>query len=196
MMRINLLPREILEQRRAEKRVGWVAVGGLAVVVVLAAVWLYADFGLNEKQNELASIEQQTQAIQAQADQLAVFEMRASALEERRQIARSALAGRLDTARLLEEVSLVLPTDLWVETMLLDEVAGLSVTGYAVDSTEDTPYVGHKAIAKGLVRLADLDTLSDVWLTNSTKTLFEEQAVIQFSITAKASSANPEVDFQ
>ncbi|MDY0341161.1 MAG: hypothetical protein RBS17_08105 [Coriobacteriia bacterium] len=196
MMRINLLPREILEQRRAEKRVGWVAVGGLAVVVVLAAVWLYADFGLNEKQNELASIEQQTQAIQAQADQLAVFEMRASELEERRQIARSALAGRLDTARLLEEVSLVLPTDLWVETMLLDEVAGLSVTGYAVDSTEDTPYVGHKAIAKGLVRLADLDTLSDVWLTNSTKTLFEEQAVIQFSITAKASSANPEVDFQ
>jgi Tfp pilus assembly protein PilN len=195
-MRINLLPREILEQRRAEKRVGWVAVGGLAVVVVLAAVWLYADFGLNEKQNELASIEQQTQAIQAQADQLAVFEMRASELEERRQIARSALAGRLDTARLLEEVSLVLPTDLWVETMLLDEVAGLSVTGYAVDSTEDTPYVGHKAIAKGLVRLADLDTLSDVWLTNSTKTLFEEQAVIQFSITAKASSANPEVDFQ
>ena len=195
-MRINLLPREILEQRRAEKRAGWVAVGGLAVVVVLAAVWLYADFGLNEKQNELASIEQQTQAIQAQADQLAVFEMRASELEERRQIARSALAGRLDTARLLEEVSLVLPTDLWVETMLLDEVAGLSVTGYAVDSTEDTPYVGHKAIARGLVRLADLDTLSDVWLTNSTKTLFEEQAVIQFSITAKASSANPEVDFQ
>lgn len=195
-MRINLLPREILEQRRAEKRVGWVAAGALAVAVVLGAVWLYGDFRLNEKQNELAAIEQQMQAIQAQADQLAVFEMRASELEERRQIARSALAGRLDTARLLEEVSLVLPTDLWVETMLLDETAGLSIAGYAVDSTEDAPYVGHKAIAKGLVRLADLDTLSDVWLTNSTKTLFKEQAVIQFSITAKASPVNPEGDLQ
>jgi hypothetical protein len=35
------------------------------------------------------------------------------------------------------------------------------------------------------VRLADLDQLSDVWLTSSQKVLFAEQDAIQFTVTAK-----------
>jgi len=49
---------------------------------------------------------------------------------------------------------------------------------------DDSPDYGHKTIAKLLVRLADLDQLYDVWLTNSVVTLVEEQPTLQFSITA------------
>lgn len=195
-MRINLLPPEILERRTAEKRIGWVVVGAIVVALLLAGVWATAAFRLQAAREELASVEQQTQAIQAQADQLAIFEMRASELDERREIVLTALGGRVDWPRLLDEVSLVLPSDLWAQTIVVDQDAGLSLAGYAVDSPEDAPDLGHKAIAKGLVRLADLDPLYDVWLVNSAKTEFAEQDAIQFTITAKVTPPATEGDAQ
>ena len=196
MMRINLLPPEILERRTAEKRIGWVVVGAIAVALVLAGVWATAAFRLQAQQEELASIEQQTQAIQAQADQLAIFEMRAGELDDRRELARTALGGRVDWPRLLDEVSLVLPTDLWAQTIVVDEGAGFSLAGYAVDAPDDAPDLGHKTIAKGLVRLADLDSLFDVWLVNSAKTELAEQDAIQFTITAKVTPPATEGEAQ
>lgn len=196
MMRVNLLPPEILERRTAEKRIGWVAVGAIAVALVLAGVWATAAYQLQVRKEELASIQQQTQAVQAQANQLAIFEMRAGELDERREVVLSALGGRVDWPGLLDEVSLVLPSDLWAQTIVVDEDAGLSVAGYAVDSPSDTPDQGHKAIAKGLVRLADLDSLYDVWLLNSAKTEYAEQDAIQFTFSAKVTPPAAEGEAQ
>jgi Tfp pilus assembly protein PilN len=185
MMRVNLLPPEILERRQAERRIVWVVVAAIVIAVVLAGVWGFANYRLQNKKDELAAIQQKAQAIQAQADQLAIFETRASELEERRATVQAALDGRVDWAKLLDEVSLVLPSDLWAQTLAVDEDSGISLAGYAVDSPDDVPDLGHKAIAKALVRLADLEDLSDVWLASSVKTEFAEQDAIQYTITAK-----------
>jgi Tfp pilus assembly protein PilN len=185
MMRVNLLPPEILERRQAERRIVWVVVAAIAIAVVLAGVWGFANYRLQNKKDELAAIQQEAQAVQAQADQLAIFETRASELEERRATVQAALGGRIDWAKLLNEVSLVLPSDLWAQTLAVDEGSGISLAGYAVDSPDDVPDLGHKAIAKALVRLADLEDLSDVWLASSVKTEFAEQDAIQYTITAK-----------
>jgi Tfp pilus assembly protein PilN len=185
MMRVNLLPPEILERRQAERRIIWVVVAAIVIAVLLAGVWGVANYRLQNKKDELAAVQQEAQAIQAQADQLAIFETRASELEERRATVQAALGGRIDWAKLLDEVSLVLPSDLWVQTMAVDEDAGISLAGYAIDSPDDVPDLGHKAIAKALVRLADLEDLSDVWLASSVKTEFAEQDAIQYTITSK-----------
>ncbi|MCK8114410.1 PilN domain-containing protein [Anaerosoma tenue] len=185
MMRVNLLPPEILERRQAERRIIWVVVAAIVIAVLLAGVWGVANYRLQNKKDELAAVQQEAQAIQAQADQLAIFETRASELEERQATVQAALGGRIDWAKLLDEVSLVLPSDLWVQTMAVDEDAGISLAGYAIDSPDDVPDLGHKAIAKALVRLADLEDLSDVWLASSVKTEFAEQDAIQYTITSK-----------
>lgn len=185
MMRVNLLPPELLEKRQSEKRFVWVIAGALVAAVLLAGVWGVGSYMEGVKRNELAAIQQQTASIQAQADQLAIFEQRAGELEERKATVLAALGSRMDWAPLMDELSLVLPSDLWVQTMTLSEANGLVMGGYAVDSPNDAPDVGHKSIAKGLVRIADLDDLNDVWLDSSAKTQFNEQDAIQFSISAK-----------
>ncbi len=185
MMRVNLLPPEILERRQAERRGVWVIVGAIAVAVVLAGVWGFASYRLQARQDELAAVQQQVQAVQAQADQLAIFETRAAELEARKATVQAAMGGRVDWAKLLDELSLVLSSDMWVSTIAVSESTGLSMAGYAIDSPDDVPDLGHKAIAKGLVRLAELESLSDVWLASSTKTQFADQDAIQYSITAK-----------
>lgn len=184
MMRINLLPPEILERRKAERRFGWVIVAAIVVAVMLAGVWAFAYFRLQGKQDELASIQQEVQSTNAQAAQLAIFEERAAELETRRATAQQALWSRRDWSRLLSELSLVLPSDVWVETIVASEDLGLDIAGWAIDSPTDSPDVGHKTMAKMLVRMADLDQLTDVWLTSSEKSDFEDQPALQYSVTA------------
>ncbi|MHB1324259.1 MAG: PilN domain-containing protein [Coriobacteriia bacterium] len=185
MMRINLLPPEILERRRAERRIGWVILGAVGVAVVLAGVWTVSYFRVQGRQAELAELQQQVQSTNAQATQLAIFEQRATELEARRTLVGLALGDRRDWAKLFDEVSLVLPADVWVQALTAGEGEGVSISGYALDAPDDSPDVGHKSIAKVLVRLADLDNLYDVWLTSSVKAEYEERPVIQFSITSK-----------
>lgn len=196
MMRINLLPPEILEKRRAEKRIIYVALVALLVFLILGVVWVFAYSRVGGRQDTLDARLQEVQATQAKADMLAIFEEKEQDLLTRKAIADAALADRMNWAKLFDEMSLVMPTDMWVATMAWDEATGVTLDGYAVDSETDSPDVGHKAIAKMLVRLADLDDLYDVWLVNSVKTLYLDQPAIQFSATARVgtSTAAPSVD--
>jgi Tfp pilus assembly protein PilN len=192
MMRINLLPPEILERRKAEQRIGWVLLAAAGIAVILVGVWGYGYFTLDSKKSELASIQQQVQTTNAQATQLAIFEQRAAELEARRATVAQALSTKRDWARMMDELSLVLPSDIWLQTLTANQDGGIAMAGYALDTPNDDPDAGHKSIAKALVRIADLDELYDVWLTSSVKTVYEEQQAIQFTITAKVGTPTPE----
>ena len=185
MMRVNLLPRETLERRKAEKRIGWVAIGALGLAVVLAGVWGVATLRVQSREDELASLQQQVSTTQAAADQLAIFETRASELEARRGTVQQALSGRVAWARLFDELSLVLPSDAWVQTVAATEDEGMQLAGYVIDVPADNPDSGHSTIAKILVRFADLEQLSDVWLTSSAKDEYEEQPAIAFTVASQ-----------
>lgn len=185
MMRINLLPPETLERRRAEKRIGWVVLAAVGIAVVLAVVWGLCSYRVQAKRDELATIQQQVQAANAEAAQLAIFEERASELQRRKATVAAALGGRIDFPSIYEEVSLVLPADAWIQSLNSGEASGLTMSGYVVGAPDDAPDAGHKALAKTLVRLADLDDLYDVWTSSSNEVEFEQQDALQFSITAK-----------
>lgn len=189
-MRINLLPPEILEKRKAEKRLVYVALAALLVIVVLAGLYAFAFVQLKAKQSVVTTREQELAQATTRANELQVFEQKATELQRRKSVAEQALAGRINWAKLFDEVSLVMPTDMWATVMNTNEKTGLQIDGYALDSATDSPDLGHKSIAKLLVRLADLDQLNDVWLTNAAKTTLNDSPVIQFSVTAGVSESS------
>ncbi|TLM80340.1 MAG: hypothetical protein FDZ70_01160 [Actinobacteria bacterium] len=186
MVRINLLPPEIVEKRKAEKTFSYVALAGVAAVAVLLLVYGVALFIVGGRSQELQSKQDQAVGLQKQAEAFRVFETKEKDLADRQEIADEALSARIDWSRLFTEISLVLPSDMWASRIKADEerTPNVQVEGSALDP-EDTPDSGHKVIAKALVRFADLDQLANVWLTKSEK-MPEEWPLptISFEITA------------
>ena len=182
MIRINLLPPEILEKRKAESRRLYLVAIALVVLALLGLVWASMAVMVQTKSLELGSKQQQAANLQAQADRFKVFEDRTRELQQRKSISATALAGRVDWSRLASEVTLVLPTDMWLTTFQGTEKDGLKLQGWSLDSGSN----GFKSIAKLLVRLTDLEQLQDAWLTTAQlKDFVPDKPAIQFDTTSK-----------
>lgn len=187
MVRINLLPPEITERRKFETRFTWVIVVGVGVLVVIGVIFVGLLLVVNAQNSELQQQLEANAQVQQQADAYAVFEQKEAELVSRKQVAQLALDGRVEWARLTNELSLIMPTDMWLENMTANEESGLSMTGQALDPETDSPDVGYTAIAAMLVRLSELDLVSNVWLDGAEKTIYgsEEWAepTILFQVT-------------
>ena len=199
MIKINLLPKEILEKRWFERWIGaviLVGIGALGVVLVIFGVNLWRISGQNAV---VQQSEQTASQVRSQAEAYKIFEDKEETLAARTEIANEALASRVDWGRLANEVSLVLPSDTWLTFLSGNEDAGVQLRGYAIDSPTDVPDVGHKSVAKTLIRLADLEQLESVWLTQSTKEKFAEESdemVIRFEISTGIVRPPAETDSQ
>jgi len=183
VVRINLLPTEIVEKRRFEKNIRYVVIAGALAVVLVVAAYSVLMLQVAGKRGELQDKQQLEADLRSQAEAFRVFEEKAEDLEQRKQVAERALAGRVDWGRLANELSLVLPADVWLDQLSGGETTGLSLQAYALDSPDDIPDIGHKAVAKTLIRLADLEQVRSAWLDASAKTLFQDQPAIEFSVT-------------
>jgi Tfp pilus assembly protein PilN len=175
MVRINLLPREITEKRKFENRIGWVVLFGLAAIAVVAVVFVGLLLVVGAQNAELQQQLEANAQVSQQAEAYAIFEQKESELAARASVADEALVGRVEWARIANEVSLVLPTDMWLESMIADEEAGLELLGHALDPETDSPDVGYTAIAAMMVRLSELELVSSVWLDSAEKTIFGEE---------------------
>jgi hypothetical protein len=194
MVRINLLPQEILEKRRFERDIRYVVLAGVVALVLLFAVYGVLTIQVGQRNAELQDRQQTVANLEAQAEAFAIFEEKESDLEARLVLADEALAGRVEWGRVANEISLIMPSDVWIVTLTTDEEQGVTMFARAVDSETDVPDVGHKAVAKTLVRLNDLEQLSSVWLSSSIKTEYEEKPVIDFTVTTAVERPDLEQD--
>ena len=172
MVRINLLPPEVLEKRRFEKWYGIIFLVFLVLLVIVLVVYGYFWLSGAQKNSDLQLVQEQTQKLQEQADAFAIFEQKEADLAKRQTVATTALRGRINMGRLGEEVSLVLPDEVWLQQMVINETDGLLLTGYTPYSSSQSMDVSYKSVAKTMVRLNELDGVSDVWLTNAANAEF------------------------
>lgn len=196
MVRINLLPREIVERRKWERYYPIVfIVSGIALAVVLAiAVGLF--LWVSSQRTILQTTQEQAQNLASQAEQFAVFEQKESALVARTTAAQTALSGRINWARVANDISLVLPDEVWLLTFNANQDTGL-------DFTANTPYFepeasdeGYKSVAKTIVRLTALPDIYDVWLTAAATGTFSvgeglEADIVSFAIKTKVVKPPP-----
>lgn len=207
MLRINLLPPEIIERRKWERFYPYVFLAAALSVVVVLAVWFAAQLAVNQRNDVLQQTKTTTAQLTAQAEAFSIFERKQQELEARKAIADAALAGRVDMARLAEDVSLVLPDETFLINLSCDEEAGLTLAGNAAMSSAPSVKQGYKSVAATLVRLASLTQLYDVWLDTASVskfTAFQPAArsanssgtVMSFSVTSKIYIPEPATQAQ
>jgi Tfp pilus assembly protein PilN len=167
MVRINLLPAEIVERRKYERYYPYVFIAGGVLLAIVLVTWFALTMFTSQRTEQLQQAEETVNSLNQQSAALAIFEEQRQALEDRQNVATQALAGRVDMGKLMEEISLVLPEPLWIQALAINEETGLDLEGYTPDSGEAKISEGYKSVAAGLVRINSLDGFNDVWLTSA-----------------------------
>ena len=171
MIRINLIPPEILQNRRDESRWKWVWLGGGILALVVAMFWGFMFLQVMSSTQDVAAAQQDAANLQAQTSRFQIFQQKEADLNVRQAAVDAAKKNRIDWTRMLNELGLVLPTDVYLTTFTGTDNGDtgdsiVTMAGEGVDEPDDSPNNGYKSVAKMLVRLADLRQLDSVWLTS------------------------------
>ena len=190
MRAVNLLPRdEVVRSFEAKRGIAFGAGAGIALVtVVLVTMTLSAGGAVSEKQAELDGLRAEIAAIpvpvvkdKSTDDALAAEKgARVGALS-------SALTTRIAWDRVLRQVSLVLPDDVWL-TSLAATAPKAAAGADAAASTSGVTLAGstysQNGVARFLSRLGVIPDLRNVRLLSSQSALVNERELVQFVILA------------
>jgi hypothetical protein len=184
MRAVNLLPRDEAPRSFAANRgVVFGAVGGTALATaVLASLFLSAGGAAGSKQGELDAIRAQIAAIPP-APVRDTSEQDAIAADKSARIGAlsGALSGRVAWDRVLRQVSLVLPEDVWLMNLAAvapDSGAEAAAAGFTITGAT----YSQNGVARFLSRLSVLPDLENVRLQSSQSEIRNERELVQFTI--------------
>ena len=114
MKAVNLIPGE---ERRGGSAGGrsaapaYALLGVLAVLVVMAAAWALTGKTVNDRRSQLAEVQQQATAAEAQAGKLAAYSTFSDLRKKRSETVASIARSRFDWAHVMHEIARVIPSD-------------------------------------------------------------------------------------
>jgi Tfp pilus assembly protein PilN len=184
---VNLLPskKEIRERRRQPNVVALGGVlGAVAVTAALALWFLSASGAVTERQSEVDALRAELAAIPAPAP----LNTSGDALQQEKAARVTALSAALGKRvawdRVLRELSLVMPNDVWLTTLqATSPTASGSTTGGGAFSISGRTY-SHDSVARLLARLSLVPDLEQVKLEKSTLNKIEGKDIVEFTIGA------------
>jgi Tfp pilus assembly protein PilN len=204
MRAFNLLPKEDSRQAREARpntaRLA-LAVAALVTIAALASAFLLMSARVSDKKQQYDDLRGQLAALNVPAEEPANGEDQA--LVEERQSRTTALAsalgGRVAWDRLLREISLVLPEDVWLTKLTATAPPpsssatapppqGTTDPGATAPGTSSVTITGNTydqdSVAQLLSRLAVIPELSSVKLLSSTRMKVGQRDVFEFSVAA------------
>lgn len=188
MRAVNLLPRD--EPRKSfesTRGVVFGAAGGAALVTaLLVSMTMSAGGAADAKQGELDALRAQIAAIPAvDVEDTGTDEALAAEKGARVGALSAALTSRIAWDRMLRQVSLVLPEDVWLTQLTATAPSGAPTsTKTAPGFTVNGSTYSQNGVARFLSRLAVLPDLENVRLQSSQSALVANRELVQFTILA------------
>lgn len=191
MRAVNLLPRDEDRQRRQPGAVSLTAVLGAVLLTAVVAGWfLMASSGVSERQAQLDGLRAELAAIPPPPPPPETHSTLVAEKDARLTLLGKALATRVAWDRVLREVSLVIPTDVWLESM---NTNGPDPAAAAPAPGTDAPVgsfniagftYSHDGVARLLARLSVIPQLANVKLGSSVLDTEGPRPTVKFAITA------------
>ena len=195
MRAVNLLPRDDKRQRKVGvERNNPVLVGGMAglvlVTAILAAWFLTASAGVAATQKRLDAAQAQLAATPVPPPTSPGSSQLAQEKTSRIAALSTALSGRLAWDRVLRELSLVLPDDVWLSSLTAQAPTTGATSGAGAGFTINGRTYSHDGVARLLARLAIVPQLTGVTLQHSSLTTSATgRKVVEFAINATVKGA-------
>ena len=120
MRPVDLIPAEQRQGAHAPMRTGpipYILVGGLAAILVAVALLILSGNQVSEREGELAELKSENAVAKERAEGLVAY-TQFQTLHEQRLLTIASLAdSRFDWERVMRELSLILPSDVWLTTL-------------------------------------------------------------------------------
>lgn len=182
MTRINLLPPEIIERQKASQKVLYFSGGLIALVLLLTLVYLMLVWRVSQENRLLQQLKEDNKRLNEIIAGYKNYQERQNELQRREKILTQAMEDQVLWSHILNEISMVIPSDVWLNSFIGDVASGISVKGYTFD---------HPTVAKWMIRQGEVKKLTAVELRLSQKTELEAQKVIEFETGAKLAGITP-----
>lgn len=132
MRPVNLIPPEDRPGERKPMRGGplaYIVVGALAAAVIGVAMLAVTNNQVSESKTEIASLEDETAVVEARAQALDAYAQFHSLGEQRRATITSLADSRFDWQRVMRELAIVLPGNVWLTNLTGTASPTVSVDG-------------------------------------------------------------------
>jgi Tfp pilus assembly protein PilN len=180
MRAVNLIPPDQRQGARTPLRTGgtsYVIVAALAVVLAATTALVLTNNQVADRKSEKATLEAEEQQAQDRASQLAAYTQFADLSTARWQTVASLARSRFDWQRVLHELAIVLPDDVWLVDVTGTVSPGVTVDGAADVSGRDEVAgpalamvgcgVSQEAVARFAADLKDIDGVTRVGVQES-----------------------------
>jgi hypothetical protein len=199
MRAVNLLPKDEGRSRRQPGAVSLTAVlGALLLTAVLTGWFLMASSGVSDKQGQLDAAKAELAAIPPPPPPDTSQPTLVAEKDQRLSVLGQALASRVAWDRVLREISLVIPDDVWLESMNSSGPDAASAPAPAPGQAAEAPSGGfaiigytysHDGVARLLARLGVIPHLENVKLGSSAIDSDGARPIVKFNITAQVKQA-------
>jgi Tfp pilus assembly protein PilN len=135
---VNLIPAEERRGQNAPLRSGplaYVVVGVLVAVLLGVVLLVLTGNEITDRKSELAEVQLEDAAATAKAQRLAAYSQYRALSEQRVATVKSLADSRFDWERVMRELSLILPPDVWLTQLSATASPNASVEGGAGESS-------------------------------------------------------------
>lgn len=183
MRPVNLIPPEERRGDRAPLRAGGISymIVGLLTAALLGVIALVMTGNtITEKEGELASLEARQAAAEQRVSELAPYGEFATLSDSRQETISTLAKSRFDWDRVMHELALVIPDDVWLDSLTGSVAPGVATGGdsgtetSAADASITGPSLritgcadGQVAVARFLAALRDIDGVTRVGMQQS-----------------------------
>jgi Tfp pilus assembly protein PilN len=183
MRPVNLIPPEQRRGDSAQLRTGplmYIVLGALALVLVGITMLVLTDNRIADGKAEVATLKQEDAAAAAEAKKLAAFTQFRTLSEQRIATVRTLADSRFDWERVMRELSLVLPSNVWLTSLSASATSSTAVAseggggGSGLRGAVPGPALelsgcasGQEAVAEFVTALEDIDGVTRVGLDSS-----------------------------
>lgn len=165
LTKINLLPQEILDQRRFELWYPWIISSVIIALLITGIISAILGIGLVGQEDALDQTASEIKTTNAQAAKLKQHEDEKNFLDARQAIVDSALANRLDAYLLSVALTKSLPGPISIERFVYNANKGLTIQGVVEDTGANPESRDWKGVAATIDALEGSSIIRNAWLS-------------------------------